>query len=77
TLEESPPELSGDIMERGICLTGGGACLRGLDKYLSQRTGLSVFLADEPLLCVVMGVGKLLEDRHLLSAVEIAPSSKH
>jgi len=77
TLEESPPELSGDIMERGICLTGGGACLRGLDKYLSQRTGLSVFLADEPLLCVVMGVGKLLEDRHLLSAVEMTPSSKH
>ena len=70
TLEESPPELSGDIMERGIYLTGGASCLRGLDKYISQRTGLSVHLAEEPLLSVVMGVGKLLEDRHLLSLVE-------
>lgn len=77
TLEESPPELSGDIMERGIYLTGGAACLKGLDKYISQRTGLSVLLAEEPLLSVAMGVGKLLEDRHLLSAVEITPSSKY
>ncbi len=73
TLEESPPELSGDIMERGLYLTGGVACLRGLDKYISQRTGLTVHLAEDPLLSVVMGVGKLLEDRQLLSLVEMTP----
>ena len=73
TLEESPPELSGDIMERGLYLTGGVACLGGLDKYISQRTGVTVHLAEEPLLSVVMGVGKLLENRHLLSLVEMTP----
>lgn len=73
TLEESPPEISGDIMERGLYLTGGVACLRGLDKYISQRTGLTVYLAEEPLLSVVMGIGKLLKDRHFLSLVEMTP----
>jgi len=73
TLEESPPELSGDIMERGLYLTGGVASLRGLDKYISQRTGLVVHLAEEPLLSVVMGIGKLLENRHFLSLVEMTP----
>lgn len=75
TLEESPPELAGDIMERGIYLTGGGACLKGFDKYVSKRVHLPVKLAPEPLLSVVMGVGKLLENRELLATVETSPES--
>lgn len=76
TLEESPPELAGDIMERGIYLTGGGACLKGFDKYVSKRVHLPVKLAPEPLLSVVMGVGKLLENRELLATVETSPESE-
>lgn len=75
TLEESPPELAGDIMERGIYLTGGGACLKGFDKYVSKRVHLPVKLAPEPLLSVVMGVGKLSENRELLAIVETSPES--
>lgn len=75
TLEESPPELAGDIMERGIYLTGGGACLKGFDKYVSKRVHLPVKLAPEPLLSVVMGVGKLSENRELLATVETSPES--
>ena len=75
TLEESPPELAGDIMERGIYLTGGGACLKGFDKCVSKRVHLPVKLAPEPLLSVVLGMGKLLEDRELLSIVETTPDS--
>lgn len=76
TLEESPPELAGDIMERGIYLTGGGACLKGFDKYVSKRVHLPVKLVPEPLLSVVMGVGKLLENRELLATVETSPESE-
>lgn len=76
TLEESPPELAGDIMERGIYLTGGGACLKGFDKYVSERVHLPVKLVPEPLLSVVMGVGKLSENRELLATVETSPESE-
>ena len=76
TLEESPPELAGDIMERGIYLTGGGACLKGFDKYVSKRVHLPVKLVPEPLLSVVMGVGKLSENRELLATVETSPESE-
>lgn len=76
TLEESPPELAGDIMERGIYLTGGGACLKGFDKYVSKRVHLPVKLVPEPLLSVVMGAGKLLENRELLATVETSPESE-
>ncbi len=76
TLEESPPELAGDIMERGIYLTGGGACLKGFDKYVSKRVHLPVKLVPEPLLSVVMGVGKLLGNRELLATVETSPESE-
>ena len=75
TLEESPPELAGDIMERGVYLTGGAACLKGFDKYVSQRVHLPVKLVPEPLLSVALGAGKLLEDRELLSIVETSPDS--
>ena len=61
-LEKTPPELSPDILERGIILTGGGALLRGLDERLRQETNLPVNVADDPLTAVVRGVGKVLED---------------
>ena len=60
-LENTPPELSSDIAERGIVLTGGGALLRDLDKMISEETGIPVILADEPLTCVVRGCGMALE----------------
>jgi rod shape-determining protein MreB and related proteins len=62
TLEKTPPELSGDISERGIVLAGGGAGLRGLDTMLREEVGIPVFVADEPLLSVVKGAGMVLED---------------
>lgn len=61
TLEKTPPELSADIIDRGIMLTGGGALLKGLDKLVSQETGIPVHVADHPLDCVVEGTGKSLE----------------
>jgi len=61
-LEQTPPELSSDIIERGITLTGGGALLRGLDKLLSLATSIPVRVADDPLSCVALGTGAALED---------------
>jgi len=61
-LEQTPPELASDILERGIILTGGGALLRGFDKRLRQETNLPVNIAEDPLTCVVRGTGKVLED---------------
>ena len=61
TLDRTPPELSADIIERGITLTGGGALLRGLDKLISTETGMPVKVADNPLDCVVRGTGICLE----------------
>jgi rod shape-determining protein MreB len=61
TLEQTPPELSADIMERGIVLTGGGALLRGLDRLIAHDTGMPVLVVDDPLTCVVMGTGIALE----------------
>ena len=62
TLEKTPPELAGDISERGVVLAGGGAYLGGLDEMLRAEIGVPVFVADEPLLAVVRGVGMVLED---------------
>ncbi|MEU1146460.1 rod shape-determining protein [Streptomyces sp. NPDC005863] len=62
TLEECPPELSGDIMEHGIVLTGGGALLPGLDLRIASGTGIPVFVAEDPLDSVAMGCGKCVED---------------
>ncbi len=61
TLENTPPELSADIIDRGIMLTGGGAHLRELDKLISESTGMPVYVAERPLDCVVDGTGKCLE----------------
>lgn len=61
-LEQTPPELASDILERGIILTGGGALLRGMDKKLREDTNLPVNVADDPLTCVVRGTGTVLEN---------------
>jgi rod shape-determining protein MreB len=60
-LEATPPELAADIADKGIMLTGGGALLRGLDLEIADATGLPVTVADDPLTCVALGVGKVLE----------------
>ena len=66
TLEKTPPELSADILDTGITLTGGGAYLRGLDKYLEQETGMPVKIAAHPMDCVVLGTAKMLEKTEFL-----------
>ncbi len=66
TLENTPPELSSDIIDRGIVLTGGGGMLKNLDVRMSEETGLSVSVAENPLSCVVMGTGIVLENKAYL-----------
>jgi rod shape-determining protein MreB len=68
-LERTPPELAADIIDRGIVMAGGGALLRGLDALLREETGLPVFVAEEPLLSVVQGVSRLLDDLDLLEKI--------
>jgi rod shape-determining protein MreB len=68
-LENTPPELSGDIFDRGLVLTGGGALLKNLDARIRTETGLPVLIADDPLLSVVTGAGKMLDDFGLLRRV--------
>ena len=65
-LSTTPPELSSDIIDRGIVLTGGGALLRGVDAYLTRETGVPVYQADNPLINVVVGCGRALEDPAIL-----------
>ena len=69
TLERTPPELAGDIADRGIVLAGGGALLKGFDALLREETGLPVFLAEDPLGSVVIGTGKALEELGILRQV--------
>ena len=69
TLEKTPPELASDIIEKGIVLAGGGALIQNLDKLLSLETGMPVYIAEEPLDCVVRGTGKTLEDIERLKSV--------
>lgn len=68
-LELAPPELSGDIIDKGIVLTGGGAMLKGFDKLLSKELKVPVILADSPLTCVVEGTGVLLENVNLIESI--------
>ena len=70
-LERTPPELSADISDRGIVLTGGGALLKNLDKRIREETGLPVSIADDPLASVVLGTGKMLSDFKLLRKISI------
>lgn len=73
TLEATPPELASDIMECGITLTGGGANLSGLDQLITKETGIPVNIGNEPLNCVVMGTGLVLEHLDTLKSVLISP----
>ncbi len=71
TLEKTPPELAADIMDKGIVLTGGGALLHGFDRRISEETGMPVFLAENPMDCVVLGAGKALSEIDLLRRVAL------
>lgn len=73
TLEKTPPELSSDVMDFGIILTGGGALLKGMDRLIAEETEIPVHLADDPLDCVVKGTGKALEEIESLQNVLITP----
>jgi len=70
-LEETPPELAADILDKGIIVTGGGALLKGLDKRLREETNLAINIAEDPLTCVVRGTGKVLENMAHFSKVLI------
>jgi rod shape-determining protein MreB len=70
-LERTPPELSADISDRGIVLTGGGALLKNLDKRIREETGLPASIAEDPLASVVLGTGRMLTDFNLLKRVAI------
>ncbi|TSC52973.1 MAG: rod shape-determining protein MreB [Microgenomates group bacterium LiPW_16] len=70
-IEDTPPELVGDLMERGIALAGGGSFLSGVDKFFAQEVKMPVWRADDPQTCVVRGCGKVLEDSQLLEKVRV------
>lgn len=70
-LEETPPELTADLLERGLVITGGGSLLRGLDKRIAEETQMPIFVADDPLTTVVRGCGKVLENLDLLNQVKV------
>lgn len=76
TLDNTPPELSADIMEQGIVLTGGGALLTGLDKRIHDETGMPIVVANNPLQCVALGSGQCLEEFEALKQVLISASSR-
>jgi rod shape-determining protein MreB and related proteins len=73
TLERTPPELSADLMEKGLILAGGGSLLRGLDKLISEETGLPVHISEDPLTAVAMGTGKVLDEIRYLKKVAVSP----
>jgi rod shape-determining protein MreB len=76
SIEVTPPELVSDLMAHGIALAGGGAMLRGLDRRLSQETRFPVYVAEDPLLCVVRGAGEVLEEQAMLSKVQSQLASR-
>jgi len=73
-LEQTPPELAADIVDRGIVMTGGGALLKGLDVLLKKETNLPINVVDDPLLCVVLGAGKVLDNIHQYERVLMSSS---
>jgi len=68
-LENTPPELSADIVDKGIVLAGGGALLKGLDVFLREETSLPIIIAENPLTCVALGAGMVLDDEEILKKV--------
>ena len=75
-LERTPPELSGDLIERGIVMAGGGSLLKGIDKLVSEESGLAVHVADDPLTGVVCGTGKVLNEMKYLKKVTVPIKSE-
>lgn len=71
-LESTAPELSADIVDRGIVMTGGGALLKNLEKVIASVTGVPVFIAENPLNCVVLGTGRALEEMGALNSVLVS-----
>ena len=69
-LERTPPELSADISDRGIYMTGGGCLVYGLDRLIQERTGINVMIAEESVSCVALGTGKALEDPEMLAKLD-------
>jgi rod shape-determining protein MreB len=74
TLERCPPELSADLIERGIVIAGGSALLRGIDRLVAKETGLPVHIADDPLSAVAEGTGRVLQQLELLKRVASSKS---
>ncbi|MFH1640791.1 MAG: rod shape-determining protein, partial [Candidatus Omnitrophota bacterium] len=71
SLERTPPELAADLIEHGIVMAGGGSLLRGIDKLISEETGLPVLIADDPLTAVANGTGKVLSEIRYLKKVTV------
>jgi rod shape-determining protein MreB len=69
TLERCPPELSADLVDRGIVMAGGGSLLRGIDRLVAEETGLPVHIADDPLSAVAEGTGRVLQELQFLKRV--------
>ena len=76
TVQETPPELVGDILERGIALTGGGGLLTGLDRLIAKKTKMPVWVVEDPITSVVRGCGRVLEDKNLLEKVKVVGELK-
>ncbi|MCM8762994.1 MAG: rod shape-determining protein, partial [Candidatus Omnitrophica bacterium] len=76
SLERTPPELASDLIEHGVMMAGGGALLRGLDKLISEETGLPVHVADDPLSAVAEGTGKILNEMHYLKKIAALSQTK-
>jgi len=71
-LERTPPELAADIVDKGIVLAGGGALLRNLDLLLREETHLPIMVAENPMSCVVLGTGRVLDQLELLKAIAVS-----
>ena len=71
-LEKTPPELSADLVDMGLVLTGGGALLKNIDKLISKETGLPVVIAEDPLSCVALGTGKALDQEETFSTMLVS-----